>query len=179
MAKKTYKKDREYKRLIIGLCFLFVFGGGFILYLSWPLLTGTTIVIDTMPVDPFDPFRGQYIIINYEISRVDSVEGAEQGDKVYVSLAPDEEDVWRLEKVSLTKPEIGVFMKGNVKSISGNNMRIEYGIEQFFFERNAQLPTRNMTVEVKVDSSGRARINQLLYNGEPVVIDYKEVSISS
>ena len=42
----------------------------FIFYNEWPLLTGKKVVLATQPIDPFDPFRGQYMSINYEISRI-------------------------------------------------------------------------------------------------------------
>ncbi len=169
----------NYTKLIIFISLL-VFGFGIaILYLSWPLLTGTTIILDTRPVDPFDPFRGQYMTINYEISNVEFLGEVNIGDVVYVALKPDENNVWRLEKVSLAKPEQGVFIRGTVRRVDGNNINVEYGVEQFFFERNADVPTRDVMVEAKVDSSGQARIVNLLQNGKPVEIKYKKPSLTS
>ena len=57
---------REYKKLIATLGVICIIIGVFILYLAWPLMTGKTIVLATRPIDPFDIFRGQYIVINYE-----------------------------------------------------------------------------------------------------------------
>lgn len=180
MEKKTNQKSRrEIKRLIITLVVLFLIVGTFILYLSWPLLTGKTIILATRPVDPFEPFRGQYISINYEISSIPSIEGVKEGNKVYVILKPDESKIWRYERAILTKPNQGTFISGVVESVYGDSMRIRYGIEQFFFERNAELPTRNITVEAKVDSSGQARISNLLHDDKPIEIEYKKVSLTS
>ena len=53
-------------------------------------------------------------------------------------------------------------------------MNIQYGIEQYFFERNAHIDTRNMTVEIKIDASGNARIAKLLSNGLPANITYSD-----
>jgi len=151
----------------------------FISYNEWPKLTGDKIVLATQPVDPFDPFRGQYMIINYEISRLDVVEGFNEGDSVYVNLEKDEQGVWRFQSASGSKPEIGDFIKGNIIRVSGKNIRVEYGVEQFFFERHAKIPTVNITVEVSVADSGRAKIVQLLHNGEPVEIEYEKFDIRS
>ncbi len=156
---------------------LFGIAGTFILYLSWPLLTGETIVLDTRPVDPFDIFRGQYLTIGYEIASVPAIEGAKEGETVYVALREDEEEIWRYKDASLVRPK-GMFIKGEITSISGENMRIEYGIEQYFFERNAKVATRNMTVEVRV-SNGKARISQLLIDGEPIEIEYGDFELGS
>jgi len=168
----------QYKRLIIALVVLIGIAGGFMLYLSFPLLTGKTIILKTQPVDPFDFFRGQYLTINYEISRVDLSTDAKEGDTVYVSLKEGEDKVWHAEKVSSSKPEKGgVFIKGTAKQ-SWRGLGVEYGIEQYFFERDAHIP-RMDSIKVKVDSSGQARIVELLMNGTSLNITYKKPSLTS
>lgn len=165
-------------RLILGLIVLLGIAGVFILYLSWPLLTGKIIILATRPVDPFDILRGQYIIINYEISTIPVIRDAKEGNSVYVILKEDENKIWRYQEASLSKP-VGTFIKGTIKSIYGDNMQIEYGVEQYFFERNAELPRRDLTVEAKISSSGQARISNLLYQGKPVKIEYQKPSLTS
>lgn len=169
---------KEYKRLIITLVILIGIIGGMIFYLSWPLVTGKTMVLATLPIDPFDPLRGQYITINYEISALPRIEGAKQGNSVYVTLKKDKENIWRLEKASLEKPAEGDFIRGKIRSTEGG-IRIEYGIEQYFFERNAQFPTNNLTVEIKVSAEGQARIVRLLQEGKPLKMTYQNVSLTS
>ncbi|MBI2101270.1 GDYXXLXY domain-containing protein [Candidatus Woesearchaeota archaeon] len=169
----------QYARLIIVLAILLGISGTFLLYLAWPSLTGQTIVLALRPVDPFDPFRGQYITLNYEINAIPSVDGAKESDAVYISLKEDENKIWRYESASLEKPQRGIFIKGTIKSIYGGTTRVEYGIEQFFFERHAEFPQRDLTVEVKVSSSGQARISQLLHEGNPINITYRKPSLTS
>ena len=181
MEKKTTSshKMKLNTKLIIGLVILLGIVGVFISYLSWPLVTGKTIVLATRPVDPFDILRGQYININYEISNIPAIKDPKIGDSIYVLLKEESNGVWRLQEASLTKPtKDQTFIRGKVLSIN-DQMHIEYGIEQYFFERNAQLPTTNLTVEVKIDGFGQARISKLLHNGKPVEIEYREVSITS
>jgi len=167
---------KEYIGLIAVFTVVIIVLGTFMLYNAWPLITGKSIVLATMPVDPFDPFRGQYLSIRYEISSLKGV-GFEDGDTIYVSLK-EEDGIWRYDSVSHTKPA-GDFIKGKVTSVERGNIRVEYGIEQFFFEGRANLPTRNITVEVKVAPSGRARLVQMLHNGEPMDIEYGNFSIKS
>ena len=57
-------------------------------------------------------------------------------------------------------------------------MRVEYGIEQYFFERNAQFETRDLQIKVKLGDSGQARITQLLRNGKPIEITYTNKSFT-
>lgn len=170
---------KQYIGLIAVVSVVLLVFVSFILYNQWPLMTGDKIVLATQPVDPFDPFRGQYMTINYEISTLSDVDGFEAGDTVYVSLKEDDEGIWRKESVSRTKPHSGSFIKGKVTNLRGNTVRVKYGIEQFFFERRAKLPTENITVEVSVAGSGRALLSQMLHNGEPIEIEYEEFDIKS
>lgn len=167
----------QYKRLIIALAVLIGIAGSFILYLSFPLLTGKTVILKTQPVDPFDLLRGQYLIINYEISRVDLPADVKEGDTVYVSLKEGDDKIWHAEKVLLSKPDSGIFISGTAKQ-SWRGLGVDYGIEQYFFERDAHIP-RMDSVKVKIDGSGQARIVELLMNGTALNITYKKPSLTS
>jgi uncharacterized membrane-anchored protein len=177
MSEKTNPRSEIIKLLAVVLVILVVVIA-FVLYLSWPLMTGKTVVLSTMPVDPFDIFRGQYITLNYNISSIPiTLEGASVGDDVYISLEKEEE-TYEFKSASLKEPE-GLFIAGNIIGIYEDRMRVRYGIEQYFFERNAQFSTRNLQVEVKIDSSGRARISRLLQNGNPIEINYSDMTLTS
>ena len=167
---------REVLKLLLVVLLLLLILGSFILYLAWPLMTGQAIVLALRPVDPFDPLRGQYIVLNYEISSLPAPEGAREGSTVYILLKEDEQGIWRYKSASLSRPEKGIVIAGTVRSLYSNTMNLEYGIEQYFFERHAQLPTQNLTVEVKVSADGNARISQLLHNGKPAQIIYENKS---
>lgn len=149
-----------------------------IIILSWPLLTGKTFILATAPVDPFDVLRGQYITISYEISRLTNISESDIGNYIYVVLEKDSSGIARAKEVLLEKPE-GNFIKGKIKNVFGNSAIAEYGIEQFFFERGATFSIRNITVEVKISSSGQARISKILQDGKPLDITYRKVSITS
>ncbi len=170
---------KQQKRLYLSLGIIFGIMLLFIIYLSWPLMVGKSMILATRPVDPFDLFRGQYIVINYEISNIPILQGIKEGDAVFVVLKKDKEGVWRYESASFNMPERGDFIKGTVKHISGNNLNIEYGIEQYFFERNAQFSQRNLQVEIKVDNSGYARIVQLMQDRKPLNITYPKITLTS
>ena len=167
----------KYKRLIMALVVLIGIAGSFMLYLSFPLLTGKTVVLKTQPVDPFDIFRGQYLTISYEISRVNLSADTKEGNTVYVSLKEDDDKIWHADKVSLSKPDSGVFIRGTAKQ-SWRGLAVEYGIEQYFFERDAHIP-RMDSAKIKLDSSGQARIVELLMNGKALNITYNKPRLTS
>ena len=170
--------NRQYVRLIIALVVIVGIAGTFISYLSWPLLTGTTVILKIQPIDPLDVFRGQYLTISYEISSVVLPAETKEGDTIYVSLKEGDDKIWHAEKVSLIRPESDVFIKGTAKK-SWRGLGVEYGIEQYFFERNAELPWRNLQVKVKISSSGQARIVELLQDGKSFNITYRNVGLTS
>jgi len=173
-------KNKEYLKLAIILGILFLILGGFLLYVSIPLLSTKTAVLATQPVDPFDLVRGQYIIIRYEIDSIPLIEGAEVGNNVYVSLTEDLDGISRYKSASLDKPSKDeLFIRGQIKSIYGKNMGVEYGIEQYFFERGASFEANDMEVKVKLSDNGGARIVELLQDGEPVKIIYENKTLTS
>ncbi|MBS3137098.1 GDYXXLXY domain-containing protein [Candidatus Woesearchaeota archaeon] len=170
---------RLFVKLAVFLGILFSITGGFVLYSSWPLIFGETIVLETRPVDPFDVLRGQYIVINYEISTIPLLKNAVLGDSVYVVLQENENKTVEYNSTSFIIPSRGYFIKGTVRNIADDRMTLEYGIEQYFFERNAEFTMQNLTVAVKISSSGRAKISELLQNGKPIEMKYKKIGLTS
>ena len=51
---------------IISLWLIIIFG--LIGYKQLTIVTGTTVLLETVPVDPRDIFRGDYVTLNYAIS---------------------------------------------------------------------------------------------------------------
>jgi len=72
------KNSKQYIRLAIALAVIFGIIIAFLLYVSWPLIVGESIILDTRPVDPFDPLRGQYFTIRYEIGTIPIIESKRQ-----------------------------------------------------------------------------------------------------
>ncbi|MFH1399126.1 MAG: GDYXXLXY domain-containing protein, partial [Candidatus Woesearchaeota archaeon] len=171
-------KKKEIRRLYITLGFLLGILLVMTAYLSIPLITGDTVILATTPVDPFGPLRGQYISINYEISTIPAIDGAKEGEKVYVTLSEDEQGISRYSSSSLKKPE-GLYIAGRIQTISHNDMTVRYGIEQYFFERNADFQLGNLTVEARVAKSGQARITRLLVTGKPAEIVYEKPGVKT
>ena len=130
------------------------------------LATGQEVLLQTVPVDPRDLFRGDYVQLRYTISTVHRQLGP--GSTVYVGLEKRGE-TWEVRSVSYTPPE-GLFMKGRVAEASGDVANIEYGIESSFVPEgsgHAIETARDVKVKVAVDSSGNAAIKQVLVDGEP------------
>jgi len=126
-----------------------------------------------VPVDPRDLFRGDYVILRYEFSRVppQSIPGLQstdyQGETVYVAIVPEEDGKnWRASQFSLQKPPTGKFLRGQ---ITGRN-RIELGIESYFVQEGERLRyeravrSRGLSAEVALDRNGKAVLKRLVIN---------------
>lgn len=156
---------------------------------------GTEIRLRSVPVDPRDLFRGDYVILAYPISTVEtgatSQPGFQRGEQVYVSLGRDEQGFARATGVSRDWPKAGdgvVVIAGRVTATSAcatnadgafdcsgqrNRLRIAYGLESYFVpqgEGKAIETTDKARIEVvaAVSSSGEAAIKRLLIDGKPV-----------
>ncbi|MEK7631111.1 MAG: GDYXXLXY domain-containing protein [Patescibacteria group bacterium] len=153
--------------------------GGFFAQRLYTLSTGTQVVLRTVPVDPRDLIRGEYVALRYEISTISQYLSDEKfsvGDTVYVTLEKNSyDDVWRATGVSKNQPtDYSTAIKGKVTSIPKDTPRnvwdrgvsglgIEYGIERYFVEagQGKELERRGrLKVFVRVDRSGASVIER-------------------
>ena len=158
------------RRRLIGfavlLAALVLFPIGLVVWNEVNLSTGKEVLLEVRPVDPDDPFQGEYVALTYPISRVPTPPGTDTGDTVYVKLFSDG-TVWRSAGAFRDKPSSGTFIRGRVKSFSG----IEFGIEAFYVEegraRRYEEAIINGRVRAKVvlDDDGGARLKDLVIVG--------------
>jgi uncharacterized membrane-anchored protein len=152
------------------------------------LSKGREVTLVTIPVDPRDLFRGDFVVLGYEIGTLDLTKlpgerNFRRHDEVWVALTPDAEGIARPVAVSAARPPDGgnVLLRGRVTSASGcktqggcTSLRVAYGLESYFVPegegrqiehaRNARL-TR---IVAAVAPDGRAAIKRLLIEGRPV-----------
>ena len=155
---------------------------------------GREIVLDVVPVDPRDLLRGDYVRLNYPISRLngDIVEFPEHPYKdmpIFVTLEhqgkPGEEK-WVAVAASAVRPSLAgsdskIVLQGRFQwswshrdRRTGENrqgMSIRYGIETYFVPestgRDLEKLTRKGAVKtiVSVDRNGKAAIKGIIVEG--------------
>ncbi|MAG11294.1 MAG: hypothetical protein CMI52_00595 [Parcubacteria group bacterium] len=174
----------NHKKAIIFLAVVWIaIIGGFVAMKEYTIQTGEEVLLKTIPVDPRDLFRGDYVILSYEISRFESdiLLDFEPGDKVYVKL--DTSGYYAQIASIHSEPPEGLYIAGTLKHAFGDNaMGVEYGIESYFIPENkgyiierAQRNSENdVAVTVAVGNSGKSVIKELLINGEEVSFDEPE-----
>ena len=137
------------------------------------LASGKSVVLQTVPVDPRDIFRGDYVALRYEISTLGDIPGLrtlKEGDKAYVRLE-QRGDVWEAAAVSESYlEEWDVSISGEVANVWDSRIAMEYGIEAYFVPEGEGLEiqrARDLKVRVSVDRSGKAIIEGLIVDGVP------------
>lgn len=153
---------------------------------------GTRVLLETRPVDPRSLFRGDYVRLNYTISTIDltTVGGDDKFKRkqpLFVVLEPGER-YWQPLSVHHQPPVLTdkqVMLSGEVtyftptlwdsdlqKSLKRPNVRVRYGIENYFVPegegRKLERPTegKRIDIEVAIDRSGQAAISGLMVNDQ-------------
>lgn len=130
--------------------------------------SGTSVVLQTVPVDPRSLLQGDFAILNYRISRLSEwVVDRKPGDTFYVELREGEDGVWEATDYNQGKPyKDEIIIKGTVDSRGG----LDFGIGTYFVpEGTGHIIQRAQDVKVRValSSGGSAVIEELLVDGEP------------
>jgi uncharacterized membrane-anchored protein len=137
------------------------------------LLRGTEIILRTVPVDPRDLFRGDYVVLRYEISdlHLDTLAQpefrADRNTDVYVALQ-ESNGYWQAVRVARHAPATPPFIKGRVTSVSSQSIRVSYGIESYFVpegkgkEIEDQMRKGVVAAVVVLDDRGSAKIKDLI-----------------
>jgi uncharacterized membrane-anchored protein len=126
--------------ILLGMCFTPVY----------TLATGEEIILQTIPVDPSDLFRGDYVTLRYEAEEIPKplvdesvlkeMETRWGQLKVYVHLVV-KDGIHTPSNVTLNKPAKGVYLTGKLDYI-GTNMNgvevafIQYNLDKYYVEDN-------------------------------------------
>lgn len=128
---------------------------------EWILRTGRVVRLRTAPIDPRDPFRGDYVRLSYELNRAPTgrcagalarrLTAMEQGrdrdrraarralrrdTRVYARLDETAGRTPRLTQLTLERPEAGLYLRGRLERFYGGAMLpVRYGIEALFVQQ--------------------------------------------
>jgi uncharacterized membrane-anchored protein len=157
--------------LVIGLtltiCAQMLVLGSEYLISVWPLWFGTPVILKTAPVDPRSLFRGNYVRLGYDISRINrelTTESFKRGEVGYVTLR-EEEGVYVATGLYRERPDSGLFIRGRVNG-TGGSYWMNYGIEAYFMPKEKAMKAQGAirqgaSAEVYLLNSGKAAISKL------------------
>ncbi len=154
------------------------------------LRSGADIKLKTLPVDPRDLLRGDYVILSYPISTIpkDIVTGEIPKDsqqvRMSVRLKPGADGLWTASEASfgdLAPAEGSVVLRtlpfeyySSVDNVLPDNIFVSYGIERYYVpegEGKVLEDARNqeeLEVEARVSKEGTPQIAGLILKGEPI-----------
>jgi len=154
------------------------------------LRSGADIKLKTLPVDPRDLLRGDYVILSYPISTIPKSIVTGEGPKhstrtsLFVRLKPEADGLWAAVEASfaaLPAEEGSVVLRTQpfdyyAASDGGvpDTLFVQYGIERYYVpegEGKVLEDARNqeeLEVEARVSKDGTPQIARLILRGEPV-----------
>jgi uncharacterized membrane-anchored protein len=139
-----------------------------------------------VPVDPQDLFRGDYVVLNYDISRLDvkTIEGEDKfasGDIAYVTVRKSADNDWTAVSIA-HKPgatssgdipiRATVMSADDTTNEGPSYVTLTYGVESYFVPQGTghdierQAREHKLSVDVAVDENGRAAIKAIRGDGK-------------
>ena len=161
--------------LILGLQTAFLLGT--VAMQERALRSDPTVLLETVPVDPRDLLRGDFVMLSYKISRIPwatfepplSAEPA-PGTLVYVQLVP----AGRFHVVgsaSRQAPQAAsdrrVVRATVQRSWVNHEVSVHYGLEKYFVREGTGSPRGAITVQAAITRSGIASIKEVFINQVP------------
>ncbi|OCJ12221.1 hypothetical protein A6U86_04085 [Rhizobium sp. AC27/96] len=160
---------------------------------AWGLRSGVEVILKTAPVDPRDLLRGDYVTLNYDISRVPVstlVGGAPKqsltAQILSVRLKKQDDGYWGIVESSFgpldPKPDtvvlkslpVDYFFYAEQTEASQSLISVDYGIERYYVPEGqghdiegARNESR-VAIAARISSDGAAHIRALLLDGKPV-----------
>ena len=131
------------------------------------LAFGQEIRLRARPVDPLDVFRGNYVVLTYDISSLPVLGQVRRGDRVCARLEQSGNE-WSARYIDPGMPS-GTTICGRAQDDAspGDRVRVEYGIETYFaneeraHEVASAIAGGQLYVVVDLDEDGSARIEKL------------------
>jgi uncharacterized membrane-anchored protein len=161
---------RSYKiGLIVALQVIFLFT--MIGFKYFTLATGAPVLLKAVQVDPRDMFRGEYVMLEYDITWIKGeslgLESFQQQD-VYVVIEKGEK-YWEEVGIYLDKPSLyseQILIKGRVDYFNEfkDEYHVTYGIESYYVEEGQGREigqSRYFDTLIKIDRFGNAVIEKI------------------
>lgn len=183
--------QNDSRRIWISAVILAALQTGILLYMiashALILAHGADILLKAAPVDPRDLLRGEYVILNYDISQVPvktlvGERPKEEGDStLFVRLEKHADGFWGIAESSFDPlPEkadtvvLETLPFDYRPNVDTETIRVEYGIESYYVPEgeghHLEQATNagRLSVAARVASSGAVQIRSLLLDGQAV-----------
>jgi uncharacterized membrane-anchored protein len=134
------------------------------------LAFGDEVRLKARPVDPLDVFRGNYVVLTYDISQLQVVFPVTKGQRLCADLFDAGGGVYSARYAYDAPPREGgkeICGRARDDAQAGESVGIEYGIETYYADAERAQEIENeiaggrLFVVVDLDDDGSARIEKL------------------
>lgn len=142
--------------------------------------SGKTFKFKTRPIDPNDPFRGKYVILNYEANhiKVDNIGDYDYDETLYVILKNDDSGYAEIDKVSKSTPKTTMdYVTATVNRITDYQedsivLFIDYSFDRFYMEETKAKPAEQIIAESSREEGAKPAYAVVkVKNGQAVIED--------
>ena len=137
---------------------------GMILGRTMPYIGLRSILLQVVPVDPRDLFRGDYVTLGYDIS-LPRNGNFQPGEAVFATLVPDADGRhYHAGQFLHEPPTSGLYIQGTIQGFG----RATYGIESYYVQegtgRDYEEAVRNhrLWAEIVLNGQGRSSLQRLV-----------------
>jgi hypothetical protein len=145
------------------------------------LRTGELFKFHTMPVDPYDAFRGRYVSLRIEQNAVPIPAGAQwkNGQEVFALIETDTNGFSRLGELRATRPNGWPYLTVRVAQVYGQTAYLGVPLDRYYMEESlapvaekayrehARASERNAYITVRI-RDGFGVIENLWIDGVPI-----------
>lgn len=140
--------------------------------------SGQVFKFKCQPVDPSDPFRGKYIVLEFQsgIYHFEEQEEWYHGELIYVSITNDPQGFAKISSVNRFKPpESSDWFKASVNWSNWNGsqgeLSINFPFDRFYMEESKAIKAEQLYREQLMDSTSVVYSNVSIYEGNAVLTD--------
>lgn len=149
------------------------------------LNSGKEFKFKTSPIDPSDPFRGKYIVLNFDEDQYEEKQARiwNRGETIYVLFTTDHTGFAKIESVSKKAPSLNEdFLKTQVSYIhysDSTKITINFPFNRFYMEESKAYEAEKIHITSSRDTSHETYASVYIKNGDAVLKDVliDEVSI--
>lgn len=145
------------------------------------LRSGKIFNFRTEPIDPSHPFKGRYVVLNYEASNYTTVKLdssiEDYGQDVYVLLEKDKDGFAKVKQLTKTKPngtvdyvKAGVYYINRLESDTVT-VQINFPFTEFYMDEFKAPKAESIYRESTIDSTQKTYAVVSILNGDAVVKD--------
>lgn len=93
----------------------------------------------TVPVDPFDAFRGRYVALRIEGNHLPEPDGIKlkNNQSVFVLIEEDEEGFARLAAIVPRPYGLQPYIRAKVKNVSGGRVHLKFPVDRYYMEEKS------------------------------------------